>query len=741
MRRAPAPTSCACTVSELGYLAPAMFRLELDPTDTSPRLAVVAMDRPGEKVNTFAPHDLESVEGMFDAIEHEPAIAGIVIVSRKPDNFAAGADVEVFARTKDRRDLEAFVRAAHRVLARIEASKLVTVAAIHGSCVGGGLELTLACHHRIATDAPSTVLGLPEVTLGLFPGGGGLARLPRLIGLREALDLVLTGKRVRPGEALRLGLVDQVVAPEALLAAAREAVSRLASGSMARHRAPRADFARAALERNPIGRKLLFRQARKRVYARTHGLYPAPLVALDLLERGARLPLAKALELEPPAFAELAVGETSRALVSLFLRSNALSKRNVKDAAGTPVKARALSRLGLLGGGFMGADVACVAAEKGLDTRIREIAPDALANTFARIDLYFRERARSLGERQVFKARARISGGLDLGGFETMDLVIEAVPEQLALKQAVFAELDAMVPNTTILASNTSALPIAAIGERMRRRERLVGLHFFSPVRKMQLLEIVAAPETAPETLATCLAFAVSIGKTPIVVKDGPGFYTTRVLGFYLMAAVALIEKGYSIEDIDRGAKAVGWPVGPIALLDEIGIDVASKAANTLAGAFPERMKMSAGVQTFIEHKRLGRKAGKGFYVYPPNERKRVDPSVYALFSGRPTTSPKVSPDELGERLTMIAALEAIRCLEEGVLGDADDGDVGAVFGLGYPPMRGGPFRHFDLVGLSTLVNRLASLRERFGDAYRAPQLLTQLASEGTCFADVPRKH
>jgi 3-hydroxyacyl-CoA dehydrogenase/enoyl-CoA hydratase/3-hydroxybutyryl-CoA epimerase len=712
-----------------------MFELSFDSGEVVPRLALVTIDRKGEKLNTITPAALDQFDGVFDTIESERDIEAVIVVSGKPDSFVVGADVETFASATDRRDIEAFVRRGHAVLGRVARSKLPFVAAIHGQCLGAGLELALACHYRVCTDDPKTALGVPEIMLGLFPGGGGATRLPRLVGLREGLDMILTGRNVRAKRARRIGLVDQVVAHEALHRAARDAAEKLAAGRLERRSGPEADVVRLALERNPLGRAIVFGQARKTVLRRTKGLYPAPLVALDVIEAGLRTSVQNALELEPPAFAELAVGEVSRALVSLFRRSNELRKQKVHDSEGNEIAGEEIQRLGLVGGGFMGADIAVVAAERGIEARIRDIAAEPLARGLGHVRAHFDRRARRVGARHVFKARSLVSGGLDLRGFEAMDLVIEAVPEDLELKQKVFAELEAKVPPSTILASNTSALPIGSIGERLEHKHRLVGLHFFSPVPKMQLLEIVRTADTSPETIAICLEFATRIGKTPILVRDGPGFYTTRVLGFYLMTALEMLEAGHTIEQIDGGARQVGWPVGPLALLDEVGIDVGTKVAKTLAAALPDRVRTSAAVDRFSAEDRLGRKSGRGFYVYPRKGRKEPDRSIYEFFDDRPTTAPRGEPEELGERLSLVAALEAVRCLEEGIIASPREGDIGAVFGFGYPPLRGGPFRHLSTRGLPTVLTRIEGLREQLGPAFDPPTLLTDLAGRGQDFS------
>ncbi len=712
-----------------------MFDLSIDDDGTSPRLAVVTIDDPEKSVNALSPDVLDEVERVFDTIEATPDVAAAILVSGKPDNFIAGADVETFADVEDRREIETFARSGHALLNRMAGSRKPIVCAIHGACLGGGLEVALACHWRICTDSPKTVLAFPEVMLGLFPGGGGVTRLPRLIGLREALDMILTGRNIRPKRARRLGLVDQVVSSESLMLAARQAATELVAGKRSPRRGPDDDLVRTALEGNPLGRRVVFSQARAQIQKKTYGLYPAPLVALDIIEKGLGLPESKALQLEPPAFAELAVGDTSRSLVSLFLRSNALKKQDVKHPNGRVAKAGPIERLGMVGGGFMGADIAAVSADKGMVARIRDIAPEPLGKALAHARASFDRRARSVGEANVYRARGRVSGGLTLTGFETMDLIIEAVPEVLELKQAVFSELDGMCPPSTVLASNTSALPVSEIAAKVKRKGRVVGLHFFSPVHKMPLLEIVRTPETNAKTLATCLAYATRIGKTPVIVADGPGFYTTRVLGFYLMAALEMVRQGHTIEQVDHGARKVGWPVGPIALMDEVGIDVGAKVSSTLSKAWPERIELPESVDRFIGEKRFGRKSGRGFYVYPDKGKKHVDESVYTYFPGRSSSRPRASEEELGERLTLIAAMEAVRCLEEGVIASPRDGDVAAVFGFGYPPMRGGPFRHIDLLGVDTVLRRLDAFADRQGAAYEAPQLLRQMARDAETFS------
>ena len=709
-----------------------MFSLSFDPPGVGLRLATVLIDRSDEDVNLLRPVDLDRLDAVFDAIEGETDVTAIVIRSGKPGCFLAGVDVDTVADATDRRDIEAFVRRGAELFLRVSRSSRPVVCAIEGVCTGAGLELALACDVRVCADSASTLLGLPEIELGLFPAGGALVRLPGQVGLSAALDLVLSGRRIRPRKAKQLSLVDVVVRREALLHAARAEARRWVADVSVR---PKATVLwRSLAERNPVARRRAFKDARAAVQARSHGLDPAPLAALDVMERSLGLPLQRALRLAPAAFAELAVGDVARARMSLFAESKRLRHTPVLDADGRPARPRELGVLGVLGGGVMGADVAAVAAaEAGLRVRIREKGPDALGKALQRVHSQL-QRAASAGSDTMLRAwRARVSGGLDLRGFETMDFVLEAVPEELTLKQRVFAELERRVRPDAILASHTRALPISEIGARVRRRDRLLGLHVFRPVAKMRLCEIVRTDETSPEALATALSLSRRLGKTPVVVRDAPGFFTTRVLAFYLMAALELLMEGHALEAIDEGTRRVGWPIGPLELLDDLGLDVGVRVSRIMAAAFPGRARLLPPLESLVGAGRLGRSAGRGFYLYPSGERRRPDPQLWETLGLRGPTRTG-DPEELGDRLTLIAALEAVRCLQEGIIARPSDGDVAAVLGLGYPAHRGGPFRHLCARGLSSLRTRLRALQDRFGPRYEAPRLLEELAGRGQDF-------
>jgi 3-hydroxyacyl-CoA dehydrogenase/enoyl-CoA hydratase/3-hydroxybutyryl-CoA epimerase len=679
---------------------------------------VLTLDVPGEKVNTLGRARTSEFEALIDAVERDFSVKAVVIGSGKPDNFIAGADIRDFTRIRSAEEGEALSRAAQAVLGRVEACRVPVVAAIHGSCLGIGTELALACRYRVATDDARTAIGLPEVMLGIVPGAGGTQRLPRLVGLAGALDLILTGRTLKAPRALRAGLVDELVAAPVLVEAARRAALALASGRLVPVRAG-IGFSERVL------RPLIFAKARRSVLAKTGGHYPAPLAAIEVVRRGSAASLASGLALEAREFGRLAVTDVSRALVSVFFAT-----QEIKKDTGVPEGTRAaeVRKLGVLGAGLMGAGIACVAAEAGVAVRVKDATLEALARGLVQVRGVFEERRkrRSLSGREVAQRMDRISPGLDLGGFARADLVIEAVFEDLELKRRVLAEVEAVAPEACVFASNTSSIPISDIARGCRRPGRVLGMHFFSPVHKMPLVEIVITPATEPAAVATAAAFGRRVGKHVIVVRDGPGFYTSRALAAYMNEATRVLEEGAAIDALDAAMVRFGFPVGPCALLDEVGIDVAARVAGVMQRAFGERMAPPASMAALVADGRKGRKAARGFYTYGAG-RKRVDRSVYALL---PSGSARRPLDEVRAQQRLVFAFlnESIRCLQEGILRAPRDGDVGAVFGLGFPPFLGGPFRHLDRLGPRAALETMEKLR------FEPAPLLVDLARAGRAF-------
>jgi len=679
---------------------------------------VITLDVPGEKVNTLGRERIAEFETLLDEIERDTAVKAVVIRSGKSDNFIAGADIKDFTRIRSAEEGEALSRAAHKVLGRVESCRVPVVAAIHGSCLGIGTELALACRYRVASDDVKTAIGLPEVMLGIVPGAGGTQRLPRLVGLAVALDLILTGRSPKAPRALRAGLVDELCAAPILVEVARGAALALADGTLQPERS-------GIKLHERLLRRLIFSKARASVLAKTGGHYPAPLAAIDVVKQGTATTLEAGLALEAKEFGRLAVSDVSRQLVSIFFAT-----QEIKKDTGAPegTGAAEVGKLGVLGAGLMGTGIAGVAAEAGVAVRIKDASLEALARGLSELRGVFDERRkrRSLTTREVAQRMDRVSPSLDLRGFSRAELVIEAVFEDLELKRRVLAEVEAVVREECVFASNTSSIPIGDIARGCRRPGRVLGMHFFSPVHKMPLLEIVITPATEPAAVATAAAFGRRVGKHVIVVRDGPGFYTSRALAAYMNEATRVLEEGAAVAALDSAMTGFGFPVGPCTLLDEVGIDVAARVAGVMQRAFGERMAPPASMAALLADGRKGRKAARGFYTYDGGK-KRVDESVYSLLPTGASRRP-LDIHRAQQRLVFAFLNESIRCLQEGILRSPRDGDVGAVFGLGFPPFLGGPFRHLDRLGARFALETMETLR------FEPAPLLVDLAREGRTF-------
>lgn len=693
------------------------------------RLAWIRLDQPDRPVNVLSSSLIQAFGQLISRLESSDARAAILI-SDKPNVWIAGADIEEFGTLASARDGEQLSRTGHELLRRLERLRMPVVAAIDGAALGGGLEVALACTYRIATDNAKTRLGLPEVQLGVLPGAGGTQRLPRLVGLADSLDLMLTGRQLDARRARRIGLVDEVVAAAALERIAAEVALALADG----RKQPRAGRPKGSpkwVENLPGVRNVIMRKARQGVMQKTRGLYPAPLRILEVVGRGLDRPLDEALELEARAFGELSVTPEARSLAHVFLAGTAA--RNDPQLPGDP-QPRDVERVAIVGAGFMGAGVAVASAENGVRVRLKDVSPEAVARgqETATKSLVSRAKKRRREEHEITALVDRIEATSEYSGFGTADLVVEAVFEDLELKHSVLREIEAASRDDVVLGSNTSTIPISELASAVQRPENVIGLHFFSPVEKMPLLEIIVTPQTDPVIAATSHRWGRKIGKTPIIVNDAPGFYVNRILGPYMNEAALLLEEGLSIEAVDGAMTGWGFPVGPITLFDEVGLDVASKSGAILQEAFHDRLRPNRVVPRLVEEGRLGRKNGRGFYLYGEGKKQGADPSVYKLI-GEPQRR-ELSAGEIQERLALGMVNEAVRCLEDGVLRSARDGDVGAVMGIGFPPFRGGPFWFLDHEGPARVVERLRALEAVHGSRFAPAALLVRTAQEGGTF-------
>jgi 3-hydroxyacyl-CoA dehydrogenase / enoyl-CoA hydratase / 3-hydroxybutyryl-CoA epimerase len=696
-------------------------------------IATIRLDQPGKPVNVLSASMVEAVREILERLEAgEGDARAAVILSGKPGMWIAGADIEEFTTLETAADGERLSRAGHELLGRLERLPIPVVAAIDGVALGGGLEVALACTFRIATDHPKTKLGLPEVQLGILPGAGGTQRLPRLVGIRDALDLMLTGKQLDARRAKKIGLVDEVVPSAVLERAARQIAGDLASGK----RTPTAARPKGSpqwMETLPGMRQIIFRKAREGVIAKTKGVYPAPLRILEVVERGLDRPLEEGLALEARAFGELSVSPEARSLVHLFFATTA-AKNEPPVPDGT--ESRRVEQLAVIGAGFMGAGIATVSAESGMTARLKDVTPENAGKGLktARDLLGKRAKRRRRPRHEVTRLLDRVQATHQYTGFRQLDLVVEAVFEDVDLKHRVIREIEAATGPETILGSNTSTIPISRLAEASERPETVIGLHFFSPVEKMPLLEIITTEQTAPWVTATCHAYGKRIGKTPIVVSDSPGFYANRILTPYMNEAALLLQEGVRIEEIDRALTGWGMAVGPITLYDEVGLDVAVKAGKIMAESFGDRLEQNRVLERLVDDGRLGRKNGRGFFLYEDGKKAGADPSVYALF-GSPARR-EIPLREIQDRVALMMVNEAVRTLEEGVIHSARDGDVGAVLGLGFAPFRGGPFWHIDQTGASEIVARLRELESRFGPRFAPAALLVEKAERGERFSE-----
>lgn len=696
-------------------------------------LAHLVMDHPARKLNVLDADAIASLEAALSDLEGSPP-QGLILLSGKPGSFIAGADIDAIGGITDAAEVHRLVRRGQDAYQRLAALPCPTVAAIDGICLGGGTELALTCDTRIASEEPRTQIGLPETMLGIFPAWGGTTRLPHLIGLPGALDLILSGRALDARRAEKMGLIARAVPAAWLVESAERRLGEIAKRPARRRRdryRPKG-FGPWMLDRTAPGRALVFSQARKNVLAKTGGHYPAPLAAIDVLERTYGRPLVQGLAAEADAVAPLVVGPVCKNLVRIFRLSEDAKRANVVADPG--IKPASVKHMALVGAGVMGAGIAELASRQGITVRMREVKPEALQNGLRVIRTVIDERNRKKrsAPREADGQMARVLPTLDLSGMAHSDLALEAVVEDLDVKRRVFAELEVRMPAGALLASNTSSLSIDALAAGLLHPERFVGFHFFNPVHRMPLLEVVRGERTSDAALVSAVALARRLGKTPVVVKDSPGFVVNRVLMPYLREALHMLEEGYAVADLDHSMRRFGMPMGPFEVVDEVGLDVAHKVAGVLSAAFPDRMQPSAALEKLLAAGRLGRKNGRGFYRHQGRKR-TPDRSVRGLLGLSHVRRP-VSVDALSERMVLAMINEAARCVEEGIVAGPDQVDLAMIFGAGFPPWRGGVLRHADAVGLTAIVDRLRSLKAEKGPRFEPSALLAAKAERGESF-------
>lgn len=707
-------------------------------TSISPEgIAELKFDLPGEKVNKLNISVLDEMEKCLDELKNNSSLQILKLTSGKEGIFIAGADLHSFEPAFQNpgiaRDI---IRKGHQVFNKLERLPFPTVAVIDGTCLGGGLECALACTYRVVTDHPKTQVGLPEVTLGIFPGWGGTQRLPRLIGLSGGLDMILTGKSQSALKAYQSRIADAIIPYEFQEERLKDFIASLLTKEgqqQIEKRRSQKKWLPFLLDNNPVGNHIVFSQAEKSVKEKTKGHYPAPLIALQVIKDSYSLPLDEGLKLEADTFIQnIPEGfAIAKNLISIFFTQEALKKERGATSSIKPISAAAV-----LGAGTMGAPAAWLFASKGILTRLKDVSWDLVGKGLGSAFALFKKglKAKKITSSECNLGFQRISGTVDYSGFQHADLVLEAATENLDLKKKIFAEVESHVRPDAIIATNTSSLTIDAMAEGLKNPERFVGMHFFNPIPKMPLVEVVAGKKTSPETLATAVDFCKKLGKTPIIVGDCSGFLVNRIFLTGANEVMLMLEEGYSEAEINLTLSDFGMPMGAFELADEVGIDVTYKVGEIFEKSYGERMHPAKLLGMMIEKGWLGKKAGKGFYIYSKGKEPMWNQGIQKLVNtiGRKTS---ILPQEMIlPRFLYTMINEAARCLEEKIIDRSDYLDMALIMGLGFPPFQGGLLRFADREGIDKVVRTLKELAKSQGMRFTPCKLLEKMQKEGQTF-------
>jgi len=709
-----------------------------------PDIAVITFDDPESSANVLSRHVLDAFERLLNELDERKDLAGLVIRSGKPGMFIAGADLKEFATWLDtpKAEIASHGRRGQQIFGRLARSTYVTVAAVDGMCVGGGAELAMWCDRRIFTNNERTAYGFPEVKLGIFPGWGGTARLPRMIGLSNAIELVTGGENIDPRAAALMGLANDVVSVQAaagdtlLNAAVRMIRAEQASNDFRRDRQRWA----GPIEISETELGFLGATASAYIQQQTKGHYPAPLAALEVMLAAAGLDVEAACQLEADEFAKLFGSPINRALLNVFF----LNDRNKKAAgAAGAAKPRKIASAAVVGAGVMGQGIAAANVKRKIPVALMDTDQAVIARGVQGVlnEVAFNKQLNAPDVKRAIELAPLVNGTLSDVELSRSDIIIEAIIEKREPKQRLFARIEPLTGDDTILCSNTSTIPISLLANGLEHPERFCGLHFFNPVRKMPLVEVIRGRKTSDATISTAAAYARSLGKSPIVMNDGPGFLVNRLLLPYMNEAALLLCEGASIKDVERAAKSFGMPMGPFTLYDVVGIDVAVHAGRTMAEAYPERVVPAPVVDQLFQRGRIGQKAGKGFFDYGPTKGNKpprgIDsPEVAKLIDDCRTGAPrKFTQEELTDRLFLPMLVEATRVLEDKIVPDVRDVDLGLILGIGFPPFRGGLFFWADQIGSAKIVEKLQQYFP-LGKRFEPTAMLTRLAEKNSRFYD-----
>ena len=697
-------------------------------------IANLVFDLPKEKVNKLSAIVLTDFEKKLDEITKNESVKILVISSNKSGNFIAGADINEIKSISSEKDAYNKVSQGQNIITKLSNLKIPTIAIISGSCLGGGLELALACDYRLATTNSKAILGLPEVNLGIIPGFGGTQRLPRIVGLQQSLSMILSGKSINAKKSLKIGLVNAIINESFLKPQIDEFIEKVLSSKI------KVKSKKPVLEKIPFGKSLIINFAFNNLSTKTNGKYPAPHYALEVIRRTYGKDINKGLKIEIEAFCELAVGEVCKNMIELFFTNEALKKDNGLE--GKNAEIIKVKKAAVVGAGIMGGGIVWLFAKNDIDVRLKDIAQKAISIGYSQINKIFSQlkKIRKLTKYQISLKTSKVSSTLDYSGFNNRDLIIEAVIEDIKIKKKIFSEIEGRVSKEAIIASNTSSLSINEMAKSLKNPSRFIGMHFFNPVNRMPLVEVIKGEKTDDKTIASTVALAKNLGKTPIVVKDVAGFLVNRILLPYLNESAYILQESGDMVKIDSLIEDFGMPMGPFTLADVVGIDVGVKVARSLQESYGTRMKVAEILNEIYDNHKdlLGKKSKIGFYKY--SKETKVNKNIYSIVS-KLVKKNKIkklhhSDSEIVDRCILIMVNESAKCLEEGVVQNARYLDMAMIMGAGFPAFRGGVLRYADNRGLKDIVKKLEDLNKKYGQRFEASKLLTKLAKEDKKFYD-----
>ena len=701
--------------------------------------ARLVFDLPSEKINKLTADVLAELDHLIDTIQEDKKIQVIVLSSAKKDIFIAGADINEIAEIMEPNDGTQKALRGQAILNKLENLNVPTIAIIDGACLGGGLELALACTYRISTDHPKTKLGLPEVKLGIIPGFGGTQRLPRLIGLQRGLPMILSGRPIDGLQAYRYKLTDACFPREFLDEKINGFVKSILSTNGRRHTVSRRRnglLRQLVGERNPIVRSVMFNAAKKNLKKKTRNLYPAPLTALEVLKKTRSMSLSTGLKVEAEHLGKLAAGNVCKNLVRLFFINEDIKKDKGVYEDVSPIK---ILRAGVLGAGIMGGGIAWLLSKADVPVRLKDLDWEAIGRGYRTASTIYGKlkQLRKYNDREINLKMHLITGTTDYSGFKQSDLVIEAVVEDLEVKKNVLSELEEHVRSDTIIATNTSTIPISVMEKFLAYPERFLGMHFFNPVNRMSLVEVIPGEQTSPQTIATVMAFARRLGKTPIKVRSCPGFLVNRLLLPYLNEAFYMVQEGIDPRKIDSVLYDFGMPMGPLTLVEKIGFNVGYKAAEILEKSYGPRMKIAEILSAIYGNKSL---LGKNQIYLSSGKNKELNPEVSQIIqvcqSQNALSSRPLSDYDIVERAILVIINEASRCLQEKIVDKPSYLDMAVIMGIGFPAFRGGVLRYADAVGIDIVVDKMESQAKTHGERFKPSELLLEMKKKKVSFYD-----